>query len=209
MIDYPKDIRKLNDLVRAELGTNPLYAWRWSGDLLHVMVLVDDMGRPKLNYSLSPNHKPNYDGLGEVDMSPIMVAEVDTETRLLLPNHPANWVVCALIEVNERDGNIYGTGNHSWVPVSSSNSGPVALPEGETPDLGMTQCLIDSIRKDRARRVKDIITEDEESRRKREKQHWMKIYEQIAMESAAFYGCPGKKGSTSFPSVQPSDAERN
>lgn len=188
MIDYPAEVQAFNTRLRVELGHNPLYAWRWSGDLLHVMELIHDDGTPKYLQEVSP------EGL-------ILVVP-ETETRLLLPNHPANWVVCALVEVNGRDGSVQGTGSASWIPISSSNSGPVALPIGWVPTKEMTDRVIEAIRRDRGRRAKDMVGSWEEERRAKEKQHWNTIYEQIREANTAFLSVPGTKGSVSFPSPE-------
>ena len=125
----------------------------------------------------------------------------ETETRLLLPEYPDNWALCVLTETNESDGKIAETGSASWCPISSSNSGPVVLPHGELPTMDMTMSAIGYVRKDRERRKISFKDEWEEDRRKREKAHWNKIYDQISNESAAFCNVPGKKGHVSFPLV--------
>lgn len=178
----PEVVRQLNERLRTELGTNPRYAWRWSENLLHVMGVLDKDGSPVYVEGRSP------DGL--VTMVP------KTAVRKLLPNHENCWVVCALVEVDEKDGSLEGTGNHAWIPLSSANSGPVHT--YDTPTLSLTEYVIEAIRETRAKRPVDYTREAEEALSKREQDHWLNIYEQIREASTAFYNVPGKKGHVSF-----------
>lgn len=128
----------------------------------------------------------------------IMNSPGRTALRPLLPNHLGVWVVCALVEVNQRDGSLYSTGSYAWVPVSSANSGPVALPQGESPSLGATQAVIDAIRQRRSKSDNATFQDWEKATREREKQHWTNIYDQIRDAATAFCNVPGKKGAVSF-----------
>ncbi len=176
------DIRKLNEYLRSELGSNPQYGWKWSEDLFHVMEVIQPDGTPVYVEGRSPS------GLT------IMVPK--TERRKLLPHHNHCWVICALVEVNERDGSIAGTGDHAWVPVSSANSGPVCI-MGE-PDMNMTRYVVEAIRESRSRRPVEMTADLERDIDKRERDHWTRIYDQICDASTAFYNVPGRKGAVSF-----------
>lgn len=183
---YPSGVRILNDRLRAELGDNPRYAWRWSEDLNHVLEVLDLDGDPIYVEGRSPQ--------GLVAMVP------KTATKRLLPMHHDQWVVCALVEVNVMDGSLAGTGNHSWVPISSA-SGVVCLAENEAPNLVFTQSIIDTIRASRAQTPVEMTADWEERERKREKDRWNRIYDEIRDSSTAFYNVPGKRGHVSFPSL--------
>ena len=183
---YPAAVRRQNVLLRAELGANPRYAWRWSEELIHVLEVLDLEGTPIYVEGRSP--------AGLVTMVP------KTATKKLLPMHKDQWIVCALVEVNALDGSIQGTGNHAWVPVSGP-SGVVCLPENETPSIVFTQSIIDAVRLERSKSAVEFGVEYEEQQKKREKDRWNRIYDEIRNESTAYCNIPGMKAHVSFPSV--------
>lgn len=181
---HPPVIRRLNDRLLSDLGENPRYAWRWSEDLLHVMEIVDpETGQVQLREACIN---------GIYAMTPVTVV------RKLLPFHPNCWVMCALVEVNKRDGSFAGTGNHAWIPLSSSRSGPVCLPSGEIPDISVTESLIASVRAERSRSPIEAGLEWEEQQARKEKARWNRCYDEIRDASTAFHNVPGKKAHVSF-----------
>lgn len=184
---YPEIVRKQNDLLWAELGENPRYSWRWSEDLKHVLEVLDLDGNPIYVEGKSPS--------GLTCMMP------KTAVKSLLPSHHDQWIVCALVEVNTNDGSIHGTGNAAWIPVSGP-SGVVCLPENEKPSMVFTQSIIDAIRLERSKSSTEFGTEWEEREKKREKDRWNRIYDQIRSEATAFLNAPGRKGHVSFPTPQ-------
>jgi hypothetical protein len=181
---YPAVVRKQNDILRAELGENPRYAWRWSEDLMHVLEVLDSDGAPLYVEAKGP--------YGIVCMVP------KTATKKLLPQHHDQWVVCALVEVNAKDGSIHGTGSAAWIPVSGP-SGVVCLPENEPPTIVFTQSIIDALRLERSKSATEFGAEWEERERKREKDRWNRIYDEIRGEATAFFNIPGMKAHVSFP----------
>lgn len=184
---YPSVVRQQNNILRAELGENPRYAWRWSEDLMHVLEVLDLDGNPLYVQGKTPS--------GIVTMVP------KTATKKLLPQHHDQWVVCALVEVNEADGSLNYSRNHSWIPLSGP-SGVVCLPENEVPSITFTQSVIDAIRLERSHSPAEFGAEWEELQRKKEKDRWNRIYDQIRSEATAFCNVPGLKAHVSFPSVQ-------
>ncbi len=183
MLTYPPAIQVLNNRLSADLGANPRYAWRWSEDLFHVMEVVDEAG------------KPQY----VEDHSSVVIGMVPaTVRRKLLPFHSEQWIACALVPVNERDGSLEDTGIASWIPISSK-SGPVCLPHGEVPTLGTTIYLIDAVRSTRRKRLVEMDCEWNEKAAHLEKQHWATVYDKIRSEATAFHNVPGKRGHVSFP----------
>ncbi len=179
----PEKVRKLNELLRADLGSNPRYAWRWSDDLLHVMDVVDSEGLPEYVESKSP--------AGLIIMTP------KTVTRQLLPFHEHCWVLCALVETTKKDGELESTGLASWVPVGGGN-GPVALYPFELPNIESTQYIVNMIRQQRTKTVLEMGQEWNEEMAKREKSSWNRAYDQIREQATAFYNVPGRKGHVSF-----------
>jgi len=187
---YSPEVRRLNRLLESELGANPRYAWRWSEDLRHVMYVCDEDGNPE--YINSP--------VNLVDGKVIIQRLRKTAVRNLLPFHKDVWVCCALVEVDAKDGQLEGTGAASWIPLSSSLSGPAALPFGVKPDIELTNSIIASVRRERAQPAGYLDDGYEEAQRKREKDRWNRAYDCIKDASTAFYNCPGKRGHVSFPS---------
>lgn len=183
----PVNIRKLNELLRSELGANPRYAWRWCEELTHVMEVIQDDGAPVYVEGKSP--------------AGLTVLMPKTVVRKLLPFHENQWILCALVEVNQRDGSLQGTGNHSWVPVSSAVSGPVCLEQHQEPTLANTEAVIQSVRGTRRQSPVEMSVEWEEQRRQKEKATWSRVYDEIRDASTAFANAPGMKGHVSFPSL--------
>lgn len=187
----PEKIRKLNELLRADLGSNPRYSWRWSDDLLHVMDVVDSEGKPIYSESTTP--------AGLIVMAPKRI------TRPLLPFHEHCWVLCALVETTQQDGELAGTGLGSWIPVGGGN-GPVTLLPFEAPNLESTQYIVNMVRQARTKTVVEMGIEWNEQMAKREKDRWSQAYEQIKEHATAYYNVPGSKGHVSFPSYAYGDA---
>lgn len=186
---YPESVRKLNDLLRADLGSNPRYSWRWSEDLMHVMEVLHEDGTPVYVEGRSP--------AGLAVMMP------KTVLRKLLPMHQDQWIVCALIEVNQRDGSIASTGDHAWIPLSSGRSGPVCLPPNEKPTLVFTRAVIDAVRMERKKSGAEMGVEWEAEQIKKEKDRWNRVYDEIRDAGTAFANVPGRRGHVSFPSAEP------
>lgn len=177
---YPKVIQHQNELLRADLGSNPRYSWRWSDDILHVMTIFGEFDEQTLE-------------------SGIIIMVPRTLKVPLLPQHPHSWVLCALIETDVKDGSLEGTGQASWIPVSGPK-GPLALDPFEIPNLTTTQYVIDTIRHERTKSAAEIGQEWDQSQAQREKARWNRAYDQIRDASTAFYNVPGRKAHVSFPS---------
>jgi hypothetical protein len=177
---FPKEIRQQNERLRADLGANPIYSWRWSDDILHVMTLLGEFAE-------------------ETTPAGIIVMVPKTVKRRLLPENEHSWVLCALVETDKKDGSLEATGTASWVPVSGP-AGPLALNPFELPNLSTTQYIIDTIRHERARSAAEVGAEWDQSQAQREKARWAKAYDQIRDAATAFYNVPGAKGHVSFPS---------
>ncbi len=182
---YPKDVIKLNSRLRSDLGANPLYNWRWSDDLLHVMDVVDEDGSPKYVETITP--------AGVICLTPA------TLTRPLLPYNEHCWALCALLELNNKDGELQGTGNHGWVPVSGGD-GPVALFPFEKPNLETTVYVIGAIHSERVKTATQKGEEWDAEMARSEKAKWNLAYDQIRDAATAFYSIPGEKHHVSFPS---------
>ncbi len=188
---YPPEVRRLNRLLVSELGGNPRYSWRWSEDLRHVMYVCDTDGNPE--YVDKPINLTN---------GKLLIGRVrKTAVRNLLPFHKEVWVCCALVEVDSKDGELEGTGNANWIPLSSSQSGPAALPAGVTPNDELTNAVIISVRRERALPPGHLDDGYEEAQRKREKDRWNRAYDCIRDAATAFHNLPGAKGHVSFPSI--------
>lgn len=188
----PESVRKLNDVLRADLGSNPLYAWRWSNDLRHVMNKIDTDGnqlyKSKLVYP--PGRK-----------EPLVIQVRDTAIRQLLPFHTDCWIACGLIETDAKDGSLEHTGVASWVPISSSRSGPAALPPNMVPTMELTQCVIAAVRAQRQRTLADDHNDFDDLCRKRESDRFNRTLDIIKDAGTAFHAVPGRKGHVSFGGV--------
>ncbi len=186
LVIYPAVVRQLNHQLEADLGSNPRYNWRWSEDLLHVMEVIDpDTAKIQLVESTSPTG--------------LTVLSSKTEVRKLLPDHHEQWIMCAMVDVNERDGSFTGTQTGAWAPVSSASSGPVCLQHGEVPSQSTTDAVIKSVKEYRTQNFRDFEIGFEDRKRKQEKAHWNNVYDQIRDAGTAYQNVPGQKGHASFP----------
>src|SRR5437762_495814 len=94
-------IERYNRVLRTELGSQPRYEWKWSEDLIHLMEEVDHLGKPVLE---------------EVCVNGIFGMQQRKKPRKFFESLTDQWVVCALIEMDNADGQVNETGQAAWIP---------------------------------------------------------------------------------------------
>ncbi len=193
-------IERYDRMMRADLGASPVYSWKWSEDLLHVM---DEVAQ----------------GDGKPILKPVLVGSVyavrQQKVTRRWPGIWQQWVICALIELNADDGAIHGTGIAAWIPCYDRRSRPCAIPENTQPNQSHTEAFIRQIRRMRTRDAEELgkfedfhkpntVPLDESERNtmmlsRAEKQKFDNMKDAIKDGFTAFGEEPGKKGSTSWP----------
>ncbi len=197
-------IERYNRLLLRDLGSNPVYSWKWSEDLLHVMQAVDRDGKPEME---------------AVRVGAIFAVKQATRVRKLAPDLTDQWVICALIELSKEDGQIHGTGIASWMPVRDKRSRAVALPQGTHPNQYATEDFVQQMRRIRLRDAEEmgkweeqysdkVVPLDETEKNseivsRHEAKKFAEMKAKIKDEFTAFGEEPGKKGGTSFPEREP------
>jgi len=185
-----RQIARLNELLRTELGENPRYSWRHSATLMRVMEAVDADGRPEYETYWDPD-------------SLLFKTKRIMRLRPLCPDLQHQWVLCALVKMTEEQGRLAGTGEYAWIPVRDDRtSEPCALPTGIQPDQNITAIFIEQMRAERVQTPSEKVEAFAEAQARFEKQHEARCFDAIRDAGTAFYQVPGKKGSASFPSHQ-------
>jgi len=195
-------IARYDRLMLRDLGSAPVYSWKWSEDLLHVMDEINP-------HDGKPVYRPTL-------QNGIYAVRQQTTTRRW-PGIWQQWVVCALIELNANDGAVHGTGVAAWVPVYDKRSRPVCVPENVQPNQSHTEAFIRKMRAYRVREAEAIgkwedhhkpnTTPMDESERntlmmsRAEKKKFDIARDAIKDGFTAFGEVPGVRGSTSWPTT--------
>ncbi len=195
-------IQRYDRMMLRDLGSNPVYSWKWSEDLLHVMDEINP-------HDGKPIYRPTPKG-------EVWVVQQQKTTRRW-PGIWQQWVVCALIELNADDGAVHGTGIAAWIPVYDRRSRAVCIPENTQPNQSHTEAFIKQIRRMRTRDAEELgkfedfhkpnTTPMDESERntmlisQAEKKKFDVMKDAIKDGFTAFGEEPGKRGGTSFPAT--------
>ncbi len=200
-------IERYDRLMLRDLGSNPVYSWKWSEDLLHVMEAVDDLGNPV--------RETINTGILDANGHEITLPGKQATRTRRWPGIFQQWVICARIELNAEDGAVHGTGIAAWIPVYDRRSIPVCLPDGVQPNQETTESFIKQVRKMRTRDAEELgkfedyhrpgtVPMDESERNtpmlsQADKAKFDNMKYAIKSGFTAFGEEPGKKGATSFP----------
>lgn len=176
-----RHIRKLNRLLLAELGENPLYRWIYSEspDFMRAMRLMDDEGKLLFDYRCPcglnvavhsascspPADQADEDGLVPWYPAPatsLIVAEPKWEIRKTDPGLNDQWVLCCLqIPMSEHEWQeMFGArlpypSNGTWAPVATETR-TVAMPPGTLPGENFTMACIRGRQRSREIKMCDI-----------------------------------------------------
>jgi hypothetical protein len=192
-MDTPKNIRKLNELLRAELGTaKGLYAWKWSEspEMHRPMRVIHDDGTPVFEF------RKQESGLTlACPVYTIRKTALDAEEQWLLA-----ILLPPALSLHEWE-KVFGTsqaypGNGEWAPCD-----PIRIPRGQQPTEFDTWTVIDAMR--RQRKVSNATWDNESlaALDKRDAGRGGEILDAIKDAAPAFNNAPGMKGSVSFPSL--------
>ncbi len=202
-MEHPSKVKRLNHLLRQELGQHPLYSWQWSEDLLHVMDAINEDGSPVYEQK-------------ELKSGLVAVAQA-TRTRKICPDLDV-WVMCAMIDTGRHDGAIHSLGTKNWYPVSDRSSRTVNLPTDVVPDETLTWEFINQMRHFREKEAAKLDAQYierhltpvpvDESRpnsklvSRQEKADWERYYDEVKDLGTAFGQVPGTKEGVSFGGIK-------
>jgi hypothetical protein len=191
-MNLERRVKKLNDLLRQELGGDRPFAWKWSEspELIHRMRARSADGSVKMEPKATPS--------GLIVMQPVYVS------RKICLFAECQWLICRNLPPEMTEDQwlaSIGTGvpypqNGTWAPLSQ-----FTLERGAEPDEPHTWKVIELIRAQRALHQKSEDNEEEYQQEKAREQRKNDIYLHIRDIAPAFNGIPGKKEHFSFGGV--------
>jgi len=144
-----RELRKvapLNELLRGELGANPLFSWQWS-ESLRIRFRDREAG---YQYQLDPRTN-------------ILIPQpVYLERTVCYPEVVDRWVFCRLMNTTQQEwikhfhDDMLWPENGRWVPLCGDH-GYVALPPFESPSYERTWSAIRMIRASRAETEQEFL----------------------------------------------------
>jgi hypothetical protein len=226
-----RHIRKMNRLLLAELGENPLYQWihSESAEFKRAMRVVDDAGKPEfdfrcpcgLNVSVHsaacspPTMQPNWDredGEPEMELraattSSLVVAEPKWEIRKTDPALVDQWVLCCLqIPMSEHEWKqTFGTRlpypKNGTWAPVETETRIVAMPPHTLPGENFTMACIRGRQRSREIKASDIANAFHSREQKKDEQRQEKIRYRIS-DALPVNPYPGtRSGNVSLPEV--------
>lgn len=154
---------KVNGLLLAELGENPLYRWIYSEspDFKRAMRCIDDEGNPIWDYRCPCGLNVALHS-AECLADQLVVAVPRWEIRKIIPTFVDRWVLCCRqIPMSEYEWmQVFGTRlpypkNGTWAPVATETY-TVAAPAGTLPGENFTMAVIRGRQRSREIKMCDI-----------------------------------------------------
>ncbi len=211
-MNTPKHIRKLNDLLRTELGeAKGRYAWLWSEskELLRPMRVIYDDGTPVFNYRTLPTKWQKDHPNQSTKPKGITIAEPVYTARKTAIDAQDQWLMCILLPPSltpHQWDQVFGTShpypaNGEWAPCD-----PIRIPRGQEPTEFDTWTFIDAMRRQRKISAATWDNEMRDNLDRKDVGRKGEILDMIKDAAPAFLNVPGMKGQVSFPTVQPSNS---
>jgi hypothetical protein len=193
-------VNQENAVLRSELGTNPLWAWKHSSTLrLRIQKIVESATavggiQPQYHYRANPM-------TGIIELSPEYV------DMPMLPMVPNSWLLCRFVPSDQESVFRQNFGVRVEYPVGGiwQPLQHTALKPGIIPNRTDTWNMIQGARANRVA-VRDYFDNAEEIQNKREKADATRFGEMVRDKFSAGMEVPGSKSSTSFfnaPSSEP------
>ncbi|NBW07810.1 MAG: hypothetical protein EBR82_07265 [Caulobacteraceae bacterium] len=189
-----------NAVLRAELGTQPLWAWKHSSTLrIRVQKILESSTSPT---GIDPQyHYKANPATGLIELSPEYV------DMPMLPMIPNSWVLCRFVPADQESifrqrfgvRVEYPVGG-IWQPLQHT-----ALKPGVIPTRTDTWNMIQGARANRVA-VRDFFDKAEEIQDKRERADAVRFGDMVRDRFSAGMEVPGSKSSASFfnaPSAEP------
>jgi hypothetical protein len=188
----PKDVARLNELLRSELG-EPRYGWVWSEDLLYVMQKLNDEGTPQYDFVCACGQNRS---VHEPWCKSLVIPRPIYEHKKLFTQLNQQWVLCRQIQNpfseyawRQAFGSRMPFEKTTWAPCD-----PVYLEQGEWPNADITYEVIRCLRRDKEKTPKQVVDEAREAQAKVEQANRDRIRDQVKDQQTAFLGVPGEKG---------------
>lgn len=176
--------------LRAELGTNPLYAWKHTRDLFMIVQKVIE-GQPQYDYKANPE-------TGLIELHPIMMK------MPMLRRLTDNWVLARWVAANQEacvkqlcGVKVFMPPDGIWQPFEIT-----ALRSGIKPRRSDTDYCIQGVRGQRAA-IQDLFDNAEERQDKAALADSKRFADACRDQFTAGFQVPGTKGAVSFPTPQP------
>jgi hypothetical protein len=203
-----RHMRKVNRLLLAELGENPLYQWIYSEspEFKRAMRLMNDDGTPQFNFRCPCGLNVSVHS-AECVAGQLVVAEPAWEIRKTDPMLENQWVLCCLqIPMSEIEWTrTFGTRlpypkNGTWAPVETETH-VVAMPPDTLPGENFTLAICNARRRSREIKAKDIANAFEAREQKKDERRQETIRERI-IDCLPVNPFPGtRSGNVSLPAV--------
>lgn len=189
----------LNSILRSELGTHPLYAWKHSSTLkLRIQRIKESSTapggvEPQWEYRANPK-------TGLIELAPEYV------DMPMLPMVPNNWLLCRFVPSDQESVFKQNFGTRIeyplggiWQPIKET-----ALKPGIVPNEVDTWNMVRGVRANIAA-VKHYFDHAEELQDKREAADAARFGDMLRDKFTANMEVPGKKGATSFFNAKPNE----
>lgn len=230
-MNVERHIRKLNRLLLAELGENPLYQWIYSesAEFKRAMRLMDEDGKLEWDYQCPcglnvsvhsaacspPTMHPNWDReegepetvLRAATQSSLVVAVPAFEIRKTDPTLVDQWVLCSLqLPMSEHEwAETFGTRlpypRNGTWAPVETETHTVAIAPGTIPGERLTMALIRARQRSREIKARDIANAFDAREQKKDEKRQEHIRERI-IDSLPVNPYPGtRSGNVSLPAV--------
>lgn len=195
------NIRRLNDLIRQELGGAEVFEWKHSEDLKHHARKIDpDTGNKVYTYRCQCGYDVRRHTKSCRRKGSIIVAEPVYIECLLRPDKRDQWCLAKLhAAVSEAEwlrefGTMLLWPKHgTWLPCD-----PVWLEPGEQPTQALTWEVIKAVRANRSHTFADRMAEAEAIVDKRDRDNRERLLEEIKEDTHMPFGAlPGRKDTVS------------
>lgn len=185
-------IQQENEYLRAELGTNPLYAWKNTRDLFMIVQKVEN-GQPKYDYKANA-------ATGLIELHPVMIK------MPMLPRLKNNWVLARWVESNQESCvkqlcgvKVMIPPDGIWQPIEMT-----ALAEGFRPERMDSELCVFGVRGQRLA-VQEFFDKAEEREDKARAADTQKFVDACRDRFTVGMQVPGTKGSVSLFSAKPDE----
>lgn len=188
-----------NALLRTELGTHPLWAWKHSSTLRIGIHKIKESATAANGIEPQYEYRANPD-TGLIELSPIYVY------MPMLPMLPNSWVLCRYVEADQKAAFQQHFGTRIEYPVGGiwQPLKQTALKPGVIPNRRDTWNMIQGARANE-HAVRDFFVNAEERQDKQEKADAARFADICRDRFTANMELPGKKGGSSFFSGRPDE----
>ena len=188
-MNLERSIRKLNDLLRSELG-EPVYAWKYSEELDHPMSLINDDGSPQMEYVCACGTNVT---IHDPACKSLIIARQKWGLRRLRFDLEHQWTLCKAVPNPPAIEFAHIYPGVPYRPVEWAVCDPVYLDKNEVPTEDVTWLVIHKMREHRTMTSADWTNTAQAAMEKQTRKRRDDILDDIKSDAPAFGGIPGKK----------------